>query len=249
MRFYLGSQKPRWWVILDDIPLFLSYAKVRKYKNLRPANSPWVLDSGGFSELKNKGYWSFSREQYADSVEQYAEQVGYLEWVAPMDWMCEPFVLRNTGLSVWEHQKNTVKNFLFLRRRLGSLVVPVLQGWTIREYIRCIRLYERVGIDLTKEETVGVGSICRRNAHKEIMGVIKAISDEIGPRIHAFGVKGSTLVAAQDHLASADSLAWSMEARYKRDPLPQCTHIHCGGCLTYALEWRANLLSRLNPCS
>jgi hypothetical protein len=29
-----------------------------------------------------------------------------------MDWMCEPFMLAKTGLSVREHQQRTVTNYL-----------------------------------------------------------------------------------------------------------------------------------------
>jgi hypothetical protein len=46
------------------------------------------------------------------------------------------------------------------------------------------------------------------------------------------------------HLASADSMAWSFEARRKRIVVPGCTgHINCANCLIWALQWRARVLA------
>ena len=40
-----------------------------------------------------------------------------LDWAAPMDSMREPAMLASTGLSVEDHQRRTVANFLQLRER------------------------------------------------------------------------------------------------------------------------------------
>ena len=42
-------------------------------------------------------------------------------------------------------------------------------------------------------------------------------------------------------LASADSMAWSFDAR-RTDPLPGHTHKSCANCLEYALRWREHAL-------
>ena len=78
--------------------------------------------------------------------------------------MCEPHVVKKTGLTVEKHMRNTVENFLELRSndRIGKLVIPVIQGYEIEEYLQCIDMYERMGICLEKEKIVGVGSVCRR---------------------------------------------------------------------------------------
>jgi hypothetical protein len=77
----------------------------------------------------------------------------------------------------------------------------------------------------------------------EIAEIVAALSG-LGLRLHGFGVKTLGLAAYADHLHSADSLAWSFDARYAR-LLPGCPHVHCGNCLRYALGWRTRLLDRL----
>jgi hypothetical protein len=47
-----------------------------------------------------------------------------------------------------------------------------------------------------------------------------------------------------DCLASADSLAWSFEAR-RAAPLAGCSHANCANCLQYATAWRERTLVRL----
>ena len=66
------------------------------------------------------------------AVRRYRDEIGGLEWAAPMDWMCEPFMLAKTGLTVAEHQARTVANYLELRSLAPELpFVPVLQGWSL----------------------------------------------------------------------------------------------------------------------
>ena len=51
--------------------------------------------------------------------------------------MCEPHLLKKTGLTVVEHQCRTVQNYLLLRELAPSIpFVPVLQGWKIGDYDR-----------------------------------------------------------------------------------------------------------------
>lgn len=64
--------------------------------------------------------------------------------------MCEPVSVAKTGLSVGEHQRRTVDNFVRLRQFAPDLpIIPVLQGWRIGDYLRCADDY--AGIDLTYE--------------------------------------------------------------------------------------------------
>jgi len=53
--------------------------------------------------------------EYAEAVARYADQLGCLDFAAPMDYMCEPSIVERTGLSVIEHCDRTVQNFLDLR--------------------------------------------------------------------------------------------------------------------------------------
>ena len=66
----------------------------------------------------------------------------------------------------------------------------------------------------------------------------------LGIRLDGFGVKAGGLIRYADCLASADSLAWTFEAR-RSEPLAGCRHADCANCLRYAAAWRERTLARL----
>lgn len=238
MNFYLGTHEPS-WLRRAGVPLFVSRRRLARLKRLPRAVAPWALDSGGFSELKLFGRWQTTEAEYIDAVARYVDEVGLLEWAAPMDWMVEPVMLERTGLTVQEHQARTVENFLRLRDT-GLPFVPVLQGWTIADYLGCVELYRDAGVDLTAEERVGLGSVCRRQKLPEIAATVRELFD-CGLRLHGFGVKKVGLKRVAYALASADSMSWSYRAR-NMEPRPGCTHASCANCLRWALEWRDEVL-------
>jgi hypothetical protein len=163
VKFYLGTHMPQWLKKLD-VPLFVSHRRLAGRRTLPRARAGWALDSGGFTELSMYGRWHTEARDYVAAVRRYAEEIGNLEWAAPMDWMVEPAMLAKTGLSVRDHQRRTVENFLHLRELAPDLpFIPVLQGWTIEDYLRCVDRYAAAGIDLTSYPTVGLGSVCRRS--------------------------------------------------------------------------------------
>lgn len=47
---------------------------------------------------------------------------------------------------------------------------------------------------------------------------------------------GALHQGATEFLTSADSLAWSLRARFAH-PLPGCTHQRCSSCPRFALRW------------
>jgi hypothetical protein len=228
--------------------MMVSRRRLVRIKRRYPrALGPWVLDSGGFSELSLLGEWTVSPGAYVAEVRRYAEEVGQMEWAAPQDWMCEPAMIAKTGLSVAEHQRRTVENVLELRALAPDLpIIPVLQGWALADYLRCVERYDAAGLDLTAEPVVGVGSVCRRQASSEIALIARALSD-LGIRCHGFGVK--TSAAHYAHLlTSADSMAWSFNARM-HPPMAGCSHGKegrgsCAHCPRWALRWRERLLRR-----
>jgi hypothetical protein len=67
-----------------------------------------------------------------------------------------------------------------------------------------------------------------------------------GLRLHGFGIKMRGLSRCGHFLTSADSMAWSLRARFD-SPHPACVgkHRHCTNCLHYALAWRERLSERL----
>lgn len=245
MKFYLGTHKvaQHWWE--HRVPLFVSRRTLMNRKTLPEARSSWALDSGGFTELDHPPHaWQTTVAEYVADVERFEREMGHLEWVAPMDWMCEPFILRKTGLTLREHQIRTVRNFYELRFWLGELVVPVLQGWTLDDYFECWEMYERHGIHLEEERIVGIGSVCRRQGTTKAGLIVRELARE-GLRLHYFGAKVTGLDRFHDVLASADSLAWSYQAR-REHPMAGCHHKACSNCSRYALRWRARLLQRLD---
>jgi hypothetical protein len=238
-----------------DVPLFVSRASFYKDGKLRQsfprAKGPWICDSGGFSELKKHGRWTVSAEQYVDDVHAFVGEVGKLRAAAAMDWMCEADQLVRTGFRVADHQRLTVDNYLELVDLAPKLPwFPVLQGWSLGEYEDHIAAYERAGVKLEKLPLVGLGSVCTRQDTVRVGFLIQDLASQ-GFRLHAFGfrVGGLMFKPVRDALVSADSMTWSKQARYARGPLcssPGPEHpAKCTNCLAWALEWRSDLLDKI----
>jgi hypothetical protein len=241
--FYLGAHMSSWMQKVD-VPLFVSYTRLRDVKKPKRALGSWALDSGGFTQIKDHGRFTFAAAEYVAAVRRYRDEIGNLQWAAPMDWMCETPMLAKTGLTVADHQARTVDNLLTLRGLAPELpIIPVLQGYELDDYLRCADLYGQAGIDLTVEPLVGVGSVCRRQATSEIERLLLRLSDD-GYRLHGFGVKKDGLSAYSHVLTSADSMAWSFRGRH----VPGCTPSHKAenNCLRFALEWRAQAMIRVD---
>jgi hypothetical protein len=236
--FLLGCPEPA-WLTLSPVPLFVSHRRLQRRVALPRAACSWSLDSGAFTELAQFGTWRTSPDQYAADVLTYSLAIGSLLWAAPQDWPCEPMVLAKTGLTVAEHQRRTTDNYLALRCRLGSLVIPVVQGSTPADYMRHVGQYAASGVDLAREPLVGVGSVCRRRRWRSLRSVLDPLAGA-GLKLHGFGVKSLNLQVNADLLVSADSMAWSYHAR-RRPALPQCRHTNCNSCLLYALWWRSSV--------
>lgn len=253
LTFYLGTHKDGWLAepAFAGVPLFVSRRTLEARTRLPRAVGPWALDSGGFTELSMHGGWTMPARAYAALVRRFRDEIGNLAWAAPQDWMCEEIVVRRTGLSVERHQARTVRNLLELRAIAPELpIVPVLQGYTEAEYLRCVDLYDAAGVDLTLEPLVGVGSVCRRQATHEAAAIFRRLRT-LGLRTHAFGAKTLGLELYGQEVASADSLAWSFQARMKRIRMEGCTHPNCANCRVWALAWRERVLARVSaaPCA
>ena len=260
-RFYLGTHKPAWlWNPAADFPLFVSRRALSACRTLHPATHAWALDSGGFTELSTFGTWRTRPTEYVEAVARYDREIGRLDWAAPQDWMCEPAIIHGggpggfpgTGLSVGEHQRRTVANFLELGELWAaesdrpSPFVPVLQGWTMGDYADCADMYEAAGVRLAEQRVVGLGSVCRRQNTVRIGAIVGMFAGELP--VHGFGVKTQGLAVYGAQLTSADSLAWSLDAR-RSDPLPGHAHKSCSNCLEYASQWRADLLDQVDTAS
>jgi len=245
MKFYLGTHKPQ-WLQQTTVPLFVSEMTLRTYKKLPRSIGSWALDSGGFSQLFLRGGWPVGSEQlYIEHVQRYRDEVGNMEWAAPQDWMCEPVMLAKTGQNIQQHQEHSVNNFIELRTLDATLpFIPVLQGYTLSDYIACATIYTRRGVDLVGR--VGVGTLCRRQGTKEAELIVRTLAC-ILPKahLHVFGAKVTGLPHFGSVIGSADSMAWSYHAR-RRPALPGHTHKNCANCLEYALTWYSEVLQCLH---
>lgn len=238
MRFYLGSHEPA-WLGRTDVPLCVSDTRLRRRVKLPRALGLWGLDCGAFGELSRWGRFATPAAEYARRAERYRVEVGGLAWAAPQDWMCEPGTLAMTGRTVAEHQVRTVASLLELRALAPAVPwIPVLQGWSVGEYLDHVERYAAAGLELAGEPLVGVGSLCRRQATAAAVAVLQAVRSAGLARLHCFGLKMAGLAAAGELVGSADSMAWSYGGRRRRD----WNGHRCGNCLGCALAWRRSLL-------
>lgn len=254
-RFYIGSHRPNWlWTyglnLPKGVPLFISRSTIGDRKGWRDWSfRPWALDSAAFMEILTYGRWTITPRAYADLCLVLRDDVGMMEFCAIQDWMCEEGIIKGgpvgkmtavgTGLSVREHQKRTVASYVELRRLEPELPwLPVLQGFTTDEYLRCIEMYRAAGVDLSNT-LVGVGSVCRREATDEIAETLRAIVAAGVPYLHGFGVKTGGLEKGIGYLRSADSMAWSFQAMKAHLRADNCKEKHkvCNNCPNFASQW------------
>jgi hypothetical protein len=240
MDFWLGVHRAH-WLAETDVPLFVSRRTLATRRRLPRAKGTWALDSGAFTELRQFGGFQVTPAAYAAEITRFADETGGLAWAAPQDWMCEPFMLAKTGLTVAAHQARTIANYLELRARTG-LVIPVVQGYALGEYEAHVEAYDRAGIDLRQVPIVGVGSVCRRQDMRVGARIVERLWG-LGLRVHGFGVKLTGLRAFAHLMTSADSMAWSYRARRGQVQLPGCAHRHCANCLRFALRWRDQIVA------
>jgi len=245
--FWLGTHETS-WLERAEVPLMVSHHRLMLRQRLPRARMAWVLDSGGFTQLRDHGNWTISPDTYVTAVRRYADQIGLLQWAAPQDWMCEPWILRKTGLSLREHQYRSVISYIELMLRAPEIPwIPVVQGWELGDYLRHVEMYERMAVPLNALPVVGIGSVCRRQGTRGAVDVLVRLS-EAGVKVHGFGLKATAVRALAPFLHSSDSLAWSYQARARKlrcgEPPRQCgNHLH------YALSWRDAVLASMGTRS
>jgi hypothetical protein len=214
MRFFTGLHQP------SDAKhfgaAFISVNRLRTRKSPMTAGD-WIMDSGAFTEISTHGHYRHSVCEYAAEIRRWATNgSGNLLAAVAQDWMCEPFIIVKTGLSVAEHQRLTIERYDALRAEdtSGVYILPVLQGFEPADYVRHVEAY---GARLTHGAWVGVGSVCKRNGTPEsvaaVLHAIKSVRPDL--RLHGFGLKTTALAHPLVHalLHTADSMAWSYAAR------------------------------------
>lgn len=212
MKFYVGLHQPSDGKHFERA--FVSVNRIRGRKKAVGA-SMWIMDSGAFTELSRHGAYRHSVEQYAAEINRWAHDPTLMAAVA-QDYMCEPFIIEKTGLSVEEHQRLTIERYddLVFLVDPRVYIMPVLQGYAISDYIRHLEMY---GERLAPRAYVGIGSVCKRNTDisqiEAILSAIKTARPDL--QLHGFGLKTTALSSGlvQELLFSADSMAWSFAAR------------------------------------
>lgn len=210
MIFYLGTHRPNHCKYFPKC--FVSINVLRRRKSDFEVGD-WIMDSGAFSELSRFGGYIHSIADYAQEINRW-QTCGNLEVAVCQDYMCEPFMLERTGLTVIEHQRLTIERYDDLLPLVNVPIMPVLQGYSPDEYMRHLEVF---GDRLEVNMRVGVGSICKRNSNpREVMRVLEGIK-RLRPdlRLHGFGLKTTALKSNYicQMLYSADSMAWSYRAR------------------------------------
>lgn len=211
MRFFTGLHHPNDSRNFDFA--FVSANALRTRKGPFASRS-WIMDSGAFTTVNKHGGYPEPVSRYADEIRRWKNNGRLLAAVA-QDYMCEPFVLARTGLTVADHQRLTIERYdALLAEDTGVYIMPVLQGYAPTEYAAHLAAY---GERLVHGAWVGVGSVCKRNSNPAaIEAVLRAVKD-VRPDLllHGFGIKLTALrsLAVQELLHTADSMAWSFSAR------------------------------------
>ncbi len=212
MMFYVGLHQPADARHFDRA--FISVSRLLGCK--KPIAAPaWIMDSRSFSEIAAHGRFRQSVEVYAAEINRWAYPGSGLVCAVAQDYMCEPFIVAKTGLSVAEHQRLTIERYdALLPLVRGVEIMPVLQGYATADYVEHLRQY---GDRLKHGAYVGVGSVCKRNTDiGQVQAILIAIKRERPDlRLHGFGLKITALSSGvvRDLLHSADSMAWSFAAR------------------------------------
>lgn len=150
---------------------------------------------------------------YPFSVEQYAHLIAWLrpDFYASMDYPCEPEISRSLSLISNEDRiKKTLHNANELskyEKHFSGKLVPVIQGYELKEYLNCIDLYKECGMI---QEYMAVGSMCRRISSNELHELIQGIYQRAKyygcNKLHFFGLKLSPdLSDLKDYIYSRDS--------------------------------------------
>lgn len=268
----------RFDALFRNVVFFISRVRLAGRVSPFPkALHPYCIDSGGFSELQKHGRWRSTPAEYVAEIRRFLAELGpeLCRWVAPQDLMCEEIVIRGgigrrgqvfhgtrelrglkpgdpeqeLGEAVRIHLRMTVDNLVELRRLAPEIkFIPVLQGNSLPDYQLCDEMYAAAGINLAAEPVVGLGSVCRRQATGEIREIVEYFAGK-DYRLHGFGVKTLGLAQYADGLVSADSMAWSEDARYSA-PLPGHTHKNCANCPDWAIRWHQRIVRQhLTPAA
>jgi hypothetical protein len=172
----------------------------------RNAGKRW-LDCGGFTLLNKYGDYPFTVANYANLVAATRPT-----FYATMDYPCEPNINRTMALRDNRQRIKATVDMAAQLMAMGPMIdtgtaVPVLQGYTLDEYLYCLELYHRRGL---VRPYMAVGSMCKRSNDVEILDLLPPIYEAAVSagvkRLHLFGLKLS------DVLKPLHGMIWSRDS-------------------------------------
>ena len=197
----------------------------RKGKKFRRSFGLRFLDSGGYLMLLKYGHYPFSVVNYANLVARLNPT-----FYATMDFACEPDLISQESVrlrSVASRIEGTVKNAVKLAEWEGQLpgqMVPVIQGYTIDDYLHCLKLHNEAG---TIRDYMAVGSMCRRTDGNEISEIVTQLfyaANRYGVyKLHYFGLKLSP------NLEPLEGFIWSRDSAVALDAYDPALRAKRGG--------------------
>ena len=169
-----------------------------------------ILDSGGYAFFSRWGEYPFTIEKYIE-LAHYIKDTHPLYKAAILDYPCEPDINRSQVMSNEDRIEKTIANAIECYDTDDSLPwLPVIQGYTVSEYLHCIDLYDDYGVT---SDYWAIGSICsRKGAPFELRNIITKIKERHpNDKLHAFGLGIPFLRNPQIFQAiySSDSAAWN----------------------------------------
>ncbi len=169
----------------------------------------WCLDSGGFTAAQRWGRYPWTPRQYAEFARKMARDLP-LDFVAIMDYACEPNVDRSILATNRERIEATIRNEQLCREAAPDLPwLPVLQGDSLEERAYDLELRDKLG--MLPKDYAGIGSVCGRGI-MAARDVIKFYADMLpGVKLHAFGLHVQALDddAVFGATRSWDSYSWN----------------------------------------
>ena len=191
--------------------------KLRLNRGMIPDSTKRLfLDSGGYSFFTRWGEYPFSVEEYTTFANMVQDDYPLTE-VAILDYPCEPNTNRSLLQSNKERIDKTIQNTLECIDYDPNLPwVPVIQGYTLQEYLYCLEEYEKHNLPYDDFDLWAIGSLCARKKVGGLRTIITNISQRVNMPIHTFGMTITFLRDPQIFFAihSSDSGAWSYNGRH-----------------------------------
>ncbi len=185
----------RWLIKKSSDSVVWSY--IKEFKS-------WFLDSGAFGSFFYDGGFNITLDQYIDFVDRVKPDY----WIS-MDMPCEPHIIQSP-LNTHERIEFTIDNTKILAKTNLPGFVPVIQGWTVDDYLYCANRMKFEGLI---RPYMAVGSLCRRGSQKDIVAILAALKQSLPhTQFHGLGTKINALIynngEAMNYLDSLDTSAW-----------------------------------------